>query len=28
MITKNPLNEDVVVIVNPDGKQLQLGTKI
>jgi len=27
-VIKKPLNEDVVVIVNPDGQQLQLGTKI
>ena len=28
MVIKKPINEDVVVIVNPDGQQLQLGTKI
>ena len=28
MVIKKPINEDVVVIVNPDGRQLQLGTKI
>ena len=27
-VIKKPLNEDVVVVVNPDGQQLQLGTKI
>ena len=28
MIIKKPINEDVIIIVNPDGRQLQLGTKI
>ena len=28
MVIKKPINENVVVIVNPDGRQLQLGTKI
>jgi hypothetical protein len=27
-VIKKPINNDVVVIVNPDGQQLQLGTKI